>query len=142
MTQGPAFFQMGVPATDTFPATLFSRIHAKAARTKAGALPLYPDPRGEFELRREIASSLAVARGINCSPSQVIITGGSGAGLGLALSVLALAGHAAWVENPGFPWSRKALSFPAFHSHQFPSMRMASILISDCVSIPTPRLPS
>lgn len=109
MTRGPAFFQMGVPATDTFPATLFSRIHAKAARIKAGALPLYPDPRGEFELRREIASYLAVARAINCSPSQVIITGGFGAGLGLTLSVLALTGHAAWVENPGFPWSRKGL---------------------------------
>lgn len=66
-------------------------------------------PRGEFELRREIASYLAVARRINCSPSQVIITGGFGAGFGLALSVLALAGHAAWVENPGFPWSRKGL---------------------------------
>ena len=109
MTQGPALFQMGVPATDTFPATLFARIHTKAARAKAGALPLYPDPRGEFELRREIASYLAVARSINCLPSQVIITGGFGAGLGLALSVLSLAGHTAWVENPGFPWSRKGL---------------------------------
>lgn len=109
MTHGPALFQMGVPAADTFPATLFARIRAHAVRAEASAPPLYPDPRGEFELRREIAGYLAVARGINCSPSQVIITGGFGAGLGLALSVLGVGGHTAWIENPGFTWSRKGL---------------------------------
>jgi GntR family transcriptional regulator / MocR family aminotransferase len=109
MTQGPAFFQMGVPATETFPTTLFARIRAHAVRAEASSPPLYPDPRGEFELRREIAGYLAVARGINCSPSQVIVTGGFAAGLGLALNVLGLGGHTAWVENPGFPWSRKGL---------------------------------
>ncbi|WP_137389655.1 PLP-dependent aminotransferase family protein [Rhodoligotrophos defluvii] len=109
MTQGPALFQMGVPATETFPATLVARIRARTIRAEASASPLYPDPRGELELRREIAGYLAVARGINCVPSQVIITGGFGGGLGLTLSLLGLAGHTAWVENPGFPWSRKGL---------------------------------
>ena len=109
MTQGPAFFKMGVPATETFPATLFARIRAQAVRAEASAPLRYPDPRGEFELRREIAGYLALARGINCSLSQVFVTGGFGAGLGLALSVLGLGGQTAWVENPGFPWSRKGL---------------------------------
>jgi GntR family transcriptional regulator/MocR family aminotransferase len=110
MTQGPALFQMGVPAIETFPATLFARIRARAVRAEASAPPIYPDPRGELELRREIAGYLAVARGINCSPSQVIVTGGFSAGLGLALSVLGLDGHTAWVENPGFPFTRKGLA--------------------------------
>jgi len=109
MTRGPAFFKMGVPAVETFPATLFARIRALAVRGEASAPPAYPDPRGEFELRREIAGYLAVARGIHCSPSQLFITGGFSAGLGLALSVLRLGGQTAWVENPGFPWSRKGL---------------------------------
>lgn len=109
MTQGPALFQMGIPATETFPATLFARIRAHAIRAEAGAAPLYPDPRGEVELRREIAGYLAVARGINCSVSQVIVTGGFSAGLGLTLSVLRLTDQTAWVEEPGFPWSRKGL---------------------------------
>ncbi|MDB5503463.1 MAG: transcriptional regulator, GntR-family [Tardiphaga sp.] len=109
MTLGPALFQMGVPAIETFPATLFARIHAHAVRTEASAPPIYPDPRGELELRREIAGYLALARGINCSPSQVIVTGGFSAGLGLTLSVLGLAGQTAWVENPGFPFTRKGL---------------------------------
>jgi len=109
MTRRPAFFKMGVPATETFPASLFARIRAHAVRAEASAPPFYPDARGELELRREIAGYLAVARGINCSPSQVIVTGGFSAGLGLTLSVLGLAGHTAWVEDPGFPWSRKGL---------------------------------
>jgi GntR family transcriptional regulator/MocR family aminotransferase len=109
MRQGPAFFQMGVPATEIFPATLFARIRANAARAEVSAPPLYPDPRGELVLRREIAGYLAVARGMTCLPSEVIITAGFGAGLGLALRVLGLGAQTAWVENPGFPWSRKGL---------------------------------
>jgi GntR family transcriptional regulator/MocR family aminotransferase len=108
-TQGPVFFQMGVPAIGAVPATLFARIRAHAIRAEASAPPIYPDPRGEIELRREIAGYLAVARGINCSPSQIIVTGGFSAGLGLTLSVIDLGGHSAWVENPGFPWTRKGL---------------------------------
>lgn len=109
MTQGPAFFQMGVPATETFPATLFARIRANAIRVETSAAPNYPDPRGEFELRREIAGYLAVARGIDCSPSQIVVTGGYAAGLGLALRVLGLEGQKAWMEDPGFPFTRKGL---------------------------------
>jgi GntR family transcriptional regulator/MocR family aminotransferase len=109
MTQGPALFQMGVPAAETFPATLFARIRAQAVRAEVSAPPLYPDPRGELELRREIAGHLAVARGIACAPSQIIITAGFSAGLGLALRVLGLGGHTAWIEDPGFPWSRRGL---------------------------------
>jgi GntR family transcriptional regulator/MocR family aminotransferase len=109
MTRGPALFQMGIPAVEIFPAALFSRILANAARTATSAPPLYPDPRGEVELRREIAGYLAVSRGIHCQPSQVIITGGFSSGLGLTLAVLGLTGQSAWIEEPCFPWSRKAL---------------------------------
>src|ERR1700743_989546 len=109
MTPGPAFFQMGWQDAKTCPAALFARIRAHAVRAEASAPPLYPDPRGEAELRREIAGYLAVARGINCSPSQVMITAGFSAGLGLALTVLALGGQTAWVEDPGFPFTRKGL---------------------------------
>lgn len=109
MTQGPAIFQMGVPGAEIFPATLFARIRAHAVRTEAGAAPIYPDPRGELELRREIAGYLAIARGIDCSPSQVIITGGYSSGLGLTLRVLGLEGQKAWIEDPGFPFTRRGL---------------------------------
>src|SRR5262245_26465171 len=109
MTQGPAIFQMGVPATATFPATLLARIRSHAVRAEARAAPIYPDPRGELELRREIAGHLAIARGIECSPAQVIVTAGYSGGLGLALRVLGLEGQKAWTEDPGFPFTRRGL---------------------------------
>ena len=109
MISGPAIFQMGVPAKETFPATLFARIRSHAVRAEASAPPLYPDPRGELELRREIAAYLAIARGIECSPSQILITGGFASGLGLALRALDLEGRKVWMEDPGFPFTRRGL---------------------------------
>ncbi len=43
MTQGPAFFQMGVPASSTMPSTLLARMRASAVRAELSAPPLYPD---------------------------------------------------------------------------------------------------
>ncbi|WP_119269346.1 PLP-dependent aminotransferase family protein [Taklimakanibacter deserti] len=109
MNRGPAVFQMGVPAAEIFPATLFARIRAHAVRAEAGAALVYPDARGELEFRREIAAYLAIARGIDCSPAQVIITSGFAGGLGLALRALGLEGAKAWMEEPGFPFTRRAI---------------------------------
>ena len=106
---GPAVFQMGVPAQETLPAKLFSRVRSYAARAELSKASLYPDPRGEIELRREIAAYLAIARGIECSPSQIFITGGFGSGLGLALRVLGLQDSTAWLEEPSFPITRHGL---------------------------------
>ncbi|MDB5363406.1 MAG: transcriptional regulator, GntR-family [Rhodospirillales bacterium] len=39
MTQGPALFQMGVPATETFPATLGSRAFARTRSASRRVLP-------------------------------------------------------------------------------------------------------
>lgn len=106
---GTSIFQNGVPASDSFPVTLFARLRASAARAELGAPLTYPDPRGEAELRREIAAHLALSRGIECRPSQIFITAGFSGALGVALRVLKAEWRSAWVENPGFPPSRKAL---------------------------------
>lgn len=106
---GPAVFQMGVPASDCFPAPLFARLRARAARDEVEAPAFYHDPRGEHEFRRQIAAHLALSRGIACRPSQVFITAGFSGALGTALQVLRAKGRAAWVENPGFLPSRRAL---------------------------------
>lgn len=106
---GTSIFQNGVPASDSFPATLFARLRAAAARAELSAPLTYPDPRGEAELRREIAAHLALSRGIECRPSQIFITAGFSGALGVALRVVKAEGRSAWVENPGFPPSRRAL---------------------------------
>ena len=105
-------FQMGVPAQETFPAKLVARMRAQAVRVETSAPAIYPDPRGELELRREIAAYLALARGIACAPSQIIITSGFSGGLGLSLRVLGLEQKKVWVEDPGFPFTRHGLRFP------------------------------
>jgi GntR family transcriptional regulator/MocR family aminotransferase len=106
---GPAMFQMGIPASDCFPASLFARLRAHAARREVTAPAVYPDPRGELEFRREIAAHLALARGIECRPSQIFVTAGFAGALELTLRVLRVEGRTAWMEDPGFFQSRMAL---------------------------------
>lgn len=106
---GTGAFQMGVPARDCFPAKLVARIRAQAVRAEASAPDCHPDPRGEPELRREIAAHLAIARGLECAPSQIVVTAGFAGALGLVLRVLGLEGRTAWVEDPGFPVTRRGL---------------------------------
>lgn len=103
-------FQMGIPASDVFPVPLLSRLFASSARKVMSLRQAYCDPRGENELRREIAGQLTLSRGIKCHSSQVFITTGFTGGLGLVLHALSLRGKKAWVENPGFPPARKALA--------------------------------
>jgi len=106
----PMAFQMGVPSQDAFPSKLWSRIASHAARQAAVAPVSYPDPRGEPDLRNEIAAYLGITRGIRCNPSQVLVTGGLSNALYLAVRGLQLDGLTAWMEEPGFPITRTALS--------------------------------
>ena len=117
---GPAVFQMGVPASDCFPSTLFARLRARAARDEVEAPAAYPDPRGEHELRRAIAAHLALSRGIECQPSQVFVTVGFTGALGVALRVLQAEGRRAWVEDPGFLPSRMALQISQIQTVPIP----------------------
>jgi GntR family transcriptional regulator/MocR family aminotransferase len=99
---------MGVPSQDAFPFKLWSRMLARETRV---AMPVgYPDPRGDPVLRKEIAAYLGIARGIRCSPSQVLVTAGFSGALGLVLRGLELEKMEAWMEDPGFPLTRTALA--------------------------------
>ncbi len=116
----PLPFQMGVPAQDAFPYAHWSRLMARAARAAAAAPVGYPDPRGLPALRREIAGYLALARGIACSPAQIVVTAGFGGALNLAIRTLKLEGGSAWFEDPGFPLTRIALELTGIAPHPVP----------------------
>jgi GntR family transcriptional regulator / MocR family aminotransferase len=105
----PLVFQMGVPSQDAFPLKLWSRILTREARRAASAPVSYPDPRGDPNLRQEVAAYLGIARGIRCSASQVLVTAGFSGALGLAIRGLQLERMGAWMEDPGFPLTRTAL---------------------------------
>jgi GntR family transcriptional regulator/MocR family aminotransferase len=105
----PATFQMGVPAQDAFPFKLWARMMLRNARAAALHPVSYPDPRGDAALRQEIASYLAIARGLQCTADQVLVTAGFAGAVGIAVRALKLEGASAWFEDPGFPVTRKAL---------------------------------
>ena len=88
----PLAFQMGVPSQDAFPFKLWSRILTRETRRAAAAPVAYPDPRGDPDLRKEVAAYLGIARGIRCTPSQVLVTAGFSGALGLAVRGLQLEG--------------------------------------------------
>lgn len=110
MMAGPAIFQLGIPAMEGFPEKLFARARSSnLLKTGSFSSLVYPDPRGEFELRREVAGYLSISRNLHCFPDQVFITSGYSSGLGLALRVLGLEGRKGWMEEPGFLLTRKGL---------------------------------
>jgi GntR family transcriptional regulator/MocR family aminotransferase len=107
-------FQMGVPAHDAFPATLWARLHRRAVQATALRTG-YSDPRGLPELRSALASHVAIARGIDCSPEQIIVTTGFRGGLSIALRAIGATGRQAWVEDPGYPVTRLGLELSGVH---------------------------
>ena len=111
MTTKPGIFQLGIPALEKgLPHQLFARARSSnLLKTGSFSSLVYPDPRGEFELRREIAGYLSISRNLQCFPEQVFITSGFASGLGLVLRVLGLEGKKAWMEEPGFRFTRKGL---------------------------------
>jgi GntR family transcriptional regulator / MocR family aminotransferase len=114
----PLAFQMGVPSQDAFPFKLWSRMLTRETRRVAPVT--YPDPRGDPELRKEIAAYLGLARGVRCSASQVLITGGFSGALGLAIQGLQVGNREAWIEDPSFPLTRTALNLAGMRATAVP----------------------
>jgi GntR family transcriptional regulator/MocR family aminotransferase len=113
-TQVPAF-QFTIPALDTFPYALWSRLTARRWRTPPPALSGYGAPGGYWPLREAIAAYLRTARGVVCTPEQVIIVNGSQHALTLATQMLLDPGDSAWVENPGYHGIQGALQGAGAH---------------------------
>jgi GntR family transcriptional regulator/MocR family aminotransferase len=106
-------FQMGLPAIDLFPRTLWGRLTARAAKRLTSSALAYPDPLGTAQLREAIVAYLAVSRGVSCSAGQVIVTGGYEAALGLVAQVLLSPGDRVWFEEPGYFFARQILQAAA-----------------------------
>jgi GntR family transcriptional regulator / MocR family aminotransferase len=106
----PGSFQMGLPALDAFPRSVWSRLAVKRARNLSSDAMTYQNPFGYEPLREAIASYLALARGISCSSEKIIITAGFQGAMGLITRTLLAPGDEVWVEDPGYPHARRALT--------------------------------
>jgi GntR family transcriptional regulator/MocR family aminotransferase len=102
-------FQSGVPALDSFPFEVWSKLAARHWRRPANSLLGYGEPQGHAPLRRAIASYLGVARAVRCTPEQVIVVDGAQMAFDLIARVLLDPGDAAWIEEPGYLGARTAL---------------------------------
>lgn len=109
-TSHPALFTPGVPALDLFPTDAWRRALARAARIWGTRLLTPSDPLGWPELRAAVAAYLGPARGLSCSPDQVMILGSARQAVALAAQLLADPGERAWLEEPGFIGARASLS--------------------------------
>lgn len=92
--------------TALFPARSWGRIQ-RDLLYNSPALLQRGEAQGDAELRAAIAQYLAVYRGVNCTPEQVVV----GAGIEYLLGCLAhlFAGGTAAVENPGYSRARAVL---------------------------------
>lgn len=105
----PRAFQVGVPAVQEFPIALWSRLVNRCWRQAPASLLSYGCPAGYAPLREAIASYVGPARGVRCTPEQVIIVSGSQQGVDLAARLLLDPGESVWVETPGYRGARAAL---------------------------------
>ena len=102
-------FQYGLPALDELPLELWGRLVARHFRKATREMLGHGDSAGLGILREAIASYVGVARGVRCSPSQVIVVNGSQQAIDLAARVLLDPDDCAVVENPGYVGARSAL---------------------------------
>ena len=110
MTAGPAIFQMGVPAQETFPAKLFARIRSHAVRAESSA------PRDLSGPSRRAGTAAGNRRAISPSraASNVRLPRSSSPPASAAASdwrcgCSASRDRKAWMEDPGFPFTRRGL---------------------------------
>ena len=100
-------FRPGTPDWDAFPRALWLRLLGRALRRNAAELSRYGEPAGYFPLRRAIAQHLAISRGVNAQPEQVVIVNGSQQAINLIARGLLGSGDRVAVEDPGYPDARR-----------------------------------
>jgi GntR family transcriptional regulator/MocR family aminotransferase len=105
----PRPFRPGVPAADLFPWPAWRGACNRVLRSSRADLFGYGDPGGFPPLREAIASYVRIARGLRCTPSQVIVVEGAQQGLDFALRLLTDPGDAVAAEDPGYLGARAAM---------------------------------
>ena len=102
-------FMPGVPDVAEFPARTWSRLQARLWKEANPDLLTYAPGGGYRPLRRALSDYLRVARSVNCTPDQIIITTGIHQSIDLAVRLLTDVGDRAWVEEPCYWGARSVL---------------------------------
>jgi GntR family transcriptional regulator/MocR family aminotransferase len=105
----PRPFRPGVPAADLFPWPLWRSVCNGVLRSARSDLFGYGEPGGYPPLREAIASYVETARGVRCTPGQVIVVEGAQQALDFALRLLTDPGDLVVAEDPGYLGARAAM---------------------------------
>jgi GntR family transcriptional regulator / MocR family aminotransferase len=95
-------FRSHEPALTEFPIDVWARITSKILRRASSSLLGLRDSRGNPRLRAAISDYLGMARGVRCSPEQIVIVDGTQQALDILSRVLFRPGDSVWMEDPGY----------------------------------------
>ena len=103
-------FQNGLTAIDKFPFDIWSRIAARINRNPPREILGYGEPQGYLPLREAVAAHLKSARGVNCTPAQIIITSGAQQALDLTARIFLSETDSVWIEDPCYQEAKSAFA--------------------------------
>ncbi|TCT05834.1 GntR family transcriptional regulator [Tepidamorphus gemmatus] len=104
-----ADFRYGDLSGSDFPVLAWRRSLNKASLRRTARLR-YGDPQGTATLRTALQGYLWRARGIRCTPDQIVVVNGSQQGLDLCARLLLDPGDPFVIENPGYLLARQAFA--------------------------------
>jgi GntR family transcriptional regulator/MocR family aminotransferase len=107
-------FQYGLPLVNPALTTAWARELARAAAYTA---PNYPDAQGVPALREAICDYLARRRGVQATPDDILVVGGTQQAVSLAARILLEPGDLAVVEEPQYFALRQVLQIHGARVH-------------------------
>lgn len=112
----PWDFRSTQPAVDELPLALWRRLSGQIWRSLSAGDLDYQDPAGRPELRTALARQLALKRGVQCEPGQVVVVHGAQQALDL-LSRLLMTANARRrrVAGPSGPLPSSTVTRPPLH---------------------------
>jgi len=114
----PYDFRYGEPAYADLPLTAWARLLGRRARRLSVRRLAYQQPGGATELRTALAGYVSRARGVACTPEQVLVVRGTQQAIDLAMRLLVDPGQRVVLEDPhytGFSFCATALGAEITH---------------------------
>src|SRR5439155_18827645 len=81
-------FRISQPDVAHFPYATWARLVARRARRSLPEVSLYQHVYGYLPLREAIAAHIALTRGVQCTPDQIIVTAGAQEALSIVAHVV------------------------------------------------------
>lgn len=100
-------FQYGDIDLEHFPHKTWKKCLVDTLENPSQEVFSYGNKKGHLGLRSEIAHYLYQARGVKCSPNQVILTAGTQTAIQLLCQLLSLRNNRVAMENPGYDGVRR-----------------------------------